>query len=167
MPALLVPVILLAIGYVVVGGDIVARDKTPVATKPAAAAEKTEPAYRPLIPSAEKASATKYDGKRDLVTYTTNFSGAKLTVSQQPLPANFSKDSQAIAKAADSIKATQQIDTDKGTIYIATNAEAGDQMALFAGKQTLVFIHSASKLDDVSWKSFVELLQAKSWEDLT
>jgi hypothetical protein len=149
-PVLILPVILMAIGFAVFGGDIAGRSKTP-ATKPVAAAQKTKPAFRPLLPSAEKASATRYDGAKDLVTYTTNFSGAKLTVSQQPLPANFSKDPQSMTKAADSIQAKQRLETGKGPIYIATNAEAGDQFALYAGKQSLVFIHSASKMDDVSW----------------
>lgn len=134
--------------------------------KPVVVVERTQPDYRPLLPSAEKASTTKYDARRNLVTYNTTFSGARITVSQQPLPANFAKDPEALTKAADSIKATEQIETAKGMLWLATNQEAGNQLALFADDQVLVFVHSESKMDEASWKSFIELLKAKNWEEL-
>lgn len=168
-PLLILPVLLLVGAFVLFGVDsidpLVASPKKVTGTS-VAAAERTEPAYQPLVPSAEKASATKYDAKRDLVSYTTTFSGSRITVSQQPLPASFSKDNDALKKAADSITATQQLDTDNGPLYIATKEDTNDQMALYASQDVLLFIHADRKLDDVSWKSFVELLQAKPWEEL-
>lgn len=131
-----------------------------VTTGKVAAAERTAPDFKPLVPSAAEASATTYDGKRDMLMYSSTFSGARLTVSQQPLPARFMRDPKALQAAADSLNAKQRLDTASGPIYIATN-ETNDQMALYAGKQVLLFIHTDRKLDDASWKSFIELLKEK------
>lgn len=139
--------------------------KSPAVT--VASAKRTTPDYNPLVPSAEKASAPRFDADRNMVSYTTTFSGSRITVSQQALPANFATDPTAMQKAADGIKATQQITTNVGTIYIVTNDKDGDQRALFSDKNLLLFIHADRKLDDVSWKSFVELLTDKTWQDLS
>jgi hypothetical protein len=162
-PVLAVPVILF-IAFVVFAGPDKHTKKAPAA--PVAAADRTEPDYKPLLPSADAASTPSYDAKRNLVTYTATFSGARLTISQQALPSNFTKDPTAVMKAADSIKATDHIETAKGILYVGTNEAAGDQMALFADKTVLVFVHSDRRLDEASWKAFIELLQAKSWQDL-
>jgi hypothetical protein len=161
-PVLAVPAITL-VGAVIYFAPFSKEAVKPVQT---AAAERTEPNYQPLVPSAEKASATQYDAKRNLVSYTTTFSSARLTVSQQILPENFSKDPAATMKAADSIKATQQVETSKGMLYIATNDTAGDQLALIADKNVLIFVHSDKQLDEATWKSFIEQLEAKSWESV-
>lgn len=159
--ALLVPVAGMAVALCLVvvlqsGSDGPAKSEAS-----AKASARTEASFSVLTPKAEQASAIKYDGKRDLATYTTNFSGVGLTVSQQPLPKNFAKDPSAALRMAESIKAKQQLDTAKGKLYIATNEEAGDQFALFASTRVLVLLHADGKLDDASWKSFVELLVEK------
>lgn len=136
--------------------------KKPTAT--AAAATRTAPDYQPLVPATEKATETSYDGKRDMVAYNANFSGARLIVSQQSLPESFTKDPSAIMKAADSIKATQQIETAKGLLYVATNEDAGYQLAIIADRSVLIFIQSNQKLNEVTWKAFIDQLQAKTWE---
>jgi hypothetical protein len=127
---------------------------------------RTQPTYQPLVPSAAQASAKSYDGQRNLVSYTTNFSDARVTVSQQPLPANFSNDPSALQRAADSLNAKQKIETDKGPLYVANSDTDNSQRAIYATKDVLIFIQADRKLDDVSWKSFVDLLQAKSWQSI-
>jgi hypothetical protein len=129
-------------------------------TKVTAGTERTKPTFQPLVPAAAEASATSYDGKRNMVSYTTTFSGARLTVSQQPLPPRFSTDPKALQAAVDSINAKQRIDTLRGPLFIATN-QTNDQLAVFAGKEVLLFIHSDRKMDDASWKAFIELLKTK------
>lgn len=69
-------------------------------------------------------------------------------------------------KAADSIKATQQVETNKGLLYVATNEESGGQLALIAGKTVLVFVSTDKKLDNATWMSFINLLESKSWESV-
>lgn len=130
------------------------------ATGTAVAAERTEPDFKPLMPSADQANATRYDGKRNMVMYSTTFSGARLTVSQQGLPARFRQDPLSLKTTADSIQAKQRLDTASGPMYIATS-EGGDQMALYANKTVLLFIHSDRKLDDPSWIAFIELLKPR------
>jgi len=125
-----------------------------------AAAERTKPDFKPLMPSADQASAVTYDGKRNMVSYSAIFSGARLTISQQPLPARIAQDPKALSTVADSLHAKQQLSTAAGLLYIATN-ETNDQMAVFGGKDVLLFIHSDRKLDDASWKAFIELLKTK------
>lgn len=163
-PILSVPIIALVALVVYYGGFQDTHEKTTPTTQAAATVRKA-PNFQPLVPSAEKASSTKYDGKRNMVSYTTDFSGSRVTVSQQGLPETFKKDPAALMKAADSIRAKQRIPTDKGELFVASN-DTGDQMAVFADAQVLVFVHTDKKLDDISWKSFVDLLTAKSWEEL-
>jgi hypothetical protein len=157
----------LAIGLTLVAVFVVgftirmAQDTTTPDSGKVAAAERTEPDFKPLMPSAEQASATQYDGKRNMLSYAATFSGVRLTVSQQPVPARFANDPKAITAAADSINAKQRIDTGKGPIYIATN-EDKTQLAVFGDTQVLLFIHTDRQLDDASWKAFIELLKPKS-----
>jgi hypothetical protein len=132
----------------------------------AAAKVRTEPNYEPLIPSDTETTTKSYDGQKNVVAYNTTFSEARVTVSQQPLPANFPNDPSALLRAADSINAKKRVDTIKGPIFIATSDIDKSQMGLFASKTVLVFIHTDKTLDDVSWKSFIELLTQKSWQDL-
>jgi len=152
----------LGMALLLVGFLFVPRNAASDTVVPTAGAVKTQADFKVLTPATEQASAQKYDAKRDLVTYTTTFSGVRLTVSQQALPANFDKDPAAILKTADSIRAKQMIETVRGPLYIATNDEAGDQLAVYASKDLLVLIHTDRKLDDESWKSFVEQLESKS-----
>ncbi len=158
-PKVFVPlgIVLVVAGIIVLNGS-----SSSPATQPVTAADRTAPDFQPLKPSAEKASTVKYDGKRNLVSYTTHFSGSRITVSQQPLPPNFKKDSRSLSRAADSINAKQRIDTAKGPLYVANNEEGNDQMAILAAQTVLLFIHADRKLDDASWKSFVELLKIES-----
>jgi hypothetical protein len=138
----------------------------PAAVKTVEAATRTEPDYKPLVLADQKLTTESYDGKRNMVGYTTNFSGVRVTVSEQSLPANFTRDPASLFRAADSIGAKQHIDTAYGTVYVATRDIDSSQMAVFAGKNVLVFIHTDKKMDDVSWKSFVEQLTEKSWNDV-
>lgn len=161
-PVLALPILLL-VGSAVFLAPAAKPQKTE--DNKVAAAERTEPDYKPLLPEAETASATRYDAKRNLVSYNSTFSGVRLTVSQQPVPENFSKDPAAIMKMADSIKAKQIIETAKGNLHVATNETAGDQLAVIADKGLLIFVHTDKKLDDISWKAFIELLEAKTWHE--
>lgn len=139
------------------------HDKDGADPSSTAGESRTEADFTALTPSDKGTAAgiePRYDGKRNLVTYTVTFSGARLTVSQQPLPASFATDKNALQRAADSIKAKQRIDTAKGPIYIASNEDSKDQLAVFAGTDVLVFIHAASTLSEPSWRGFVEQLEA-------
>lgn len=132
------------------------------ADKPVVTAERTTPDFKHLEPSAEKASEPRYDAKRNMISYTTTFSGSRITVSQQRLPAHFSKDTKALIRAAESIQAKQKLQTARGPLFIASNDKGNDQMAIIALPEVLLFIHTDRQLDEASWKSFVELLEVRN-----
>jgi hypothetical protein len=153
----IVPVVGLVLITVIVG--LQHKPAHVAAPQPTVAAQRTKADFEVLTPKAEQAAATKYDGKRNLATYTTTFSGVRLTVSQQPLPAHFKTDKLALKKVADSTNAKQLMDTKHGPLYVATNQEAGDQLALFAADKVLLMIHTDRAMDEASWKSFIEQLK--------
>jgi hypothetical protein len=162
--ALAAAVVVLAGG----GGTVLLSTKKPV-FKPGAAAgaqakTRTTPTYQPLMLADQKATTQSYDGKRNMVSYTTTFSGVRITVSEQALPDNFAHDPAALLRAADGLNAKQRVDTARGMVFVATNETAGDQMGIFADKQVLGFIHTNQKMDDSFWKSFVEQLKPVDWQ---
>jgi hypothetical protein len=132
----------------------------------AEAAVRTTPDYQPLLPSDDTLTSKNYDGKRNMVSYTTTFSGARVTVSEQALPKNFTNDPAALLRSADSINAKHRVDSARGAVFVATNDVAGDQIAIFADKEVLGFIHTDHKMDDTFWKSFVEQMKSVDWQNV-
>lgn len=160
--AVLAPLLLVVIclGIFIVRG----QPHSGQAATAAAAETRTKPSYTPLVPASAQANTTQYDGKRNMVSYTTSFSTTHITVSQQALPATFAADGSALKRAADSMNATSRIDTNRGPAYVGTNEPAGDQLAIFAADTVLVLMHSDQKMDNASWKSFIGQLESKSWD---
>jgi hypothetical protein len=160
-PILLVPVALL------IGGALsVYQLNNKSASDTAAAAVNdylAEPNYDPLIPSAAEASTQRFDGKRNLVSYTTTFSGTRITISQQKLPSSFTKDPNSLTKAAEKIRANQRIDTDKGPVYVGTDEKGNEQLAVYTGDNVLLFLHTDTVLAPPSWKAFIEQLSPRPW----
>jgi hypothetical protein len=159
-PVAVIPIIVAVLG-IALFTDIGRGSDNPAV--PEASALRTEPSFLPLLPAAEESSATHYDAKRNLVSYTTSFSGSRITVSQQPIPENFKGDSNALSKAAEKISATQRVDTDRGPVYMYTNDKNGEQLAVHAGEGVLLFIRTDTALNESAWKSFIEQLQPKDW----
>ncbi len=166
------PLAVALVGLIIIGGVALHRHNvggskttvdpsTATAQIAATAKPRSQPNFKPLIPSSNETIQNSYDGTRNVISYETSFSGARLTVSQQPLPQAFHDDPNTLPGAAASIHAKQRLETAKGPIYIATN-DQGDQMAIYAGPEVLVFIHSDRKLDSPSWIAFVQLLKQKT-----
>ncbi|HEX8226778.1 MAG TPA: hypothetical protein VF572_02825 [Candidatus Saccharimonadales bacterium] len=152
---------LAVIATAVVFAFAVQSDETANDVPQAAASARTHAEFKLLTPKVEQASTVRYDAKRDLATYTTTFSSARLTISQQQLPATFNRDPTALQKTAENIRAKQRIDTKRGPLYVATNEDGKNQLGLFADKDVLLMVHSDKTLDEISWKSFIEVLEAK------
>lgn len=130
-----------------------------------ASGDTDKPAYQPLAPkdkqnlaSGDK-SVSAYDPKRKLYTYNDNHEGVQLTVSQQPLPSSFKSDPIQIRKAADSIRATEEVDTALGMAYIGFDEQANVQRIMLIYRDLLVFIMTNKKLDKETIKSYVETLR--------
>ena len=73
--------------------------------------------------------------------------GVPVSVSQQPLPEVFKKDTDAhLSELAKSYNATDKMNADGTTVYIGTSAK-GPQSALFVKNNLLILIKSQSKID--------------------
>jgi hypothetical protein len=131
----------------------------------ATAAKETKPTYKPLAPkdkqnlaSGDK-SISNYDAKRKLYSYNDNYEGNQLTVSQQPLPKSFSSDPIQIRKAADSIRADEEVDTALGMVYIGFDEQANVQRMMLVYRDLLIFILSGKRMDNETIKTYVESLR--------
>jgi len=163
-PLMLVPAVAVIVGGVLVG--FIFRPVAPKHVATVSAAKRTVPDYAPLVPPDNQANQASYDSTKNLVSYTTTFSDARVTVSEQPLPANFAADGGALKRAADSIDAVQKIDTAHGPFYVALADKDTGQMGIYAGNNVLLFVHADKELNDVTWKSFIDVLQSKDWKNI-
>lgn len=124
--------------------------------------------YNPLIPLGEVAgtgiqledSEVFVDESKKVLGYSTEYNGSAMTITQQPLPSSFKDDPESgLKKIADNLNADKQIETQKGPAFIATNENSGEQTAVFAGSESLVFVRSAEELvSDDDWEFFINQL---------
>jgi hypothetical protein len=125
----------------------------------------TKPSYQPLAPkdkqnlASNDPSISSYDPQRRLYSYNDIFLGARLTVSQQPIPESFKKDQSQIRKAADSIYAKEKIETALGPAYIGFDQKTNIQRTMLVYKDLLVFIQTDKKLDNDALKTYIETLR--------
>jgi len=133
---------------------------------PASAEEQAKAAFNPLIPLENLKDAMgkqsepeySYDKDKKVLGYTAEYNGAVVTVSQQGLPEKLKTSPGELAYVAQSIRATELVETQKGTAYIATEEKSGAQTAVFATKEAMVFIRTNKKLDREEWKFYINQL---------
>src|ERR1700741_4486445 len=90
----------------------------------------------------------KYDSQRKVVNYKDSIGGVPITISQQPLPDSFKKDTaDEVRKLAENFSATEVLSTANPTAYLGTSVK-GPQTVIFSKKDLLVFIQSARKIDN-------------------
>lgn len=124
-----------------------------------------KPTFAPLMSAKKQTTATdaqtptQYDEKKNLLSFPDKILSADVTVSQQPAPASFKENPAKILAAADSIGAKDKIDTALGQAYIATDAKSGVQRVMLVHNDLLVFIQSSKKLDNETWKYYIETLR--------
>jgi hypothetical protein len=125
----------------------------------------TSPTFVPVAPKnhlelAEgKSQATAFDGKRDSYSYTDTIENVPLTVSEQPIPANFSSAQQAISSIARSMNATSTLKTHGTVAYEAKNSKTSTQTIIFTMDNLLIFMQSNFQHDDGSWENYINSLQ--------
>lgn len=91
--------------------------------------------------------------------YTDAIRGVAISVSQQPLPEAFKKDTDAhLSELAKSYNATDKMNADGTTVYIGISAK-GPQSALFVKNSLLILIKSQSKIDDKQWITYIDSLE--------
>lgn len=116
-----------------------------------------KPPFPSLTPSGDSASPTdkKYDPMKKVVSYTDTIGGVKITVSQQQLPGGFQDNPQEkVKKLAEDFSATDVLSTANPTAYLGTSAK-GPQTVIFTKNGLLIFMQSATKIDNHDWASYI------------
>lgn len=91
--------------------------------------------------------------------YSDEINGVAVTVSQQPLPKSFRKDTKSqVAKMAKEFNATNEIDADNTTLYLGTSAK-GPQSVILAKNNLLILIKSESSIEVIAWINYVNSLK--------
>ncbi len=106
-----------------------------------------------------KPEEVRYDSSRKVVNYKDSIGGVEITVSQQPLPDDFDKDTtEKVKKLAEGFSATKTVATANPTAYIGTSVK-GPQTVIFSKKDLLVFIQSTKEIDDHDWAEYITNLK--------
>lgn len=91
--------------------------------------------------------------------YTDKIEGVTVSVSQQPLPQSFKKNTaQEVSKLAKSYNASRQLKAGNVTIYVGASAK-GPESAIFVKESVLVLIKSQAAVSDEAWVSYTKNLQ--------
>jgi hypothetical protein len=91
--------------------------------------------------------------------YVDNINGIQVSVSQQPLPHNFEKNTQeSISKLAEQFTANKKIEAGDTTAYLGTS-EKGPQSVIFAKQNLLILIKSSQQIPDEIWGVYIATLK--------
>lgn len=98
-------------------------------------------------------------GRDPVYTYADKIGHTKISVSEQPLPANFETNTAGqIAELAEGFNADQKLTLSGTTVYIGTSAE-GPQSVIFSKNKLLILIKSAAKISNDHWAAYINNLQ--------
>ena len=91
--------------------------------------------------------------------YQDKIGAVSISVSEQPLPANFKNDTaKQIADLAQNFNATEKVMAGTTVIYIGTSAN-GPQSVIFTKADLLILIKSTSIIPSSQWSAYVDSLQ--------
>ena len=97
--------------------------------------------------------------RNPVYAYTDNVGGARVDVSEQPLPESFQSNlAVSLARLADSFDANGTLTAGGGTVYIGTSAK-GPQSLILNKDNLLILIKSTSPLADKKWTAYIDSLQ--------
>lgn len=118
-----------------------------------------KPAFTVLFPNSQAKEKMSYDTEKKVASYTGKVKGVDVTVSQQPVPANFKADPNGeVAKLAQSINATTKLDAPGLQAFLGQSIK-GPQTVVFTKDGTLVFIKSSEQIPVADWNNFLESLK--------
>jgi hypothetical protein len=135
------------------------------AAKDSATKTAVQPPYSTILPKGKSISAlggwTRVSPAESspVYAYADTIANVPITVSEQPLPDSFKSnvDSQ-VAELAKSYSATDQITASNGVkVYVGTSSK-GPQSVILTKINLLILIKSQKKIDDTSWKKYVDSL---------
>jgi hypothetical protein len=158
--------LVLAVGFVLIKHYDFSKSDIPITTGTAALSSAlSNPTFVPVAPKNKpqlatgKSQATAFDGHRDTYSYTDNLDNVPLTVSEQPIPANFSSATQAVASIAKSIGAAYTLKPPGTVAYEAESNKTSAQTIVFSADNLLIFIQSNFSHDNGTWQDYIASLQ--------
>ena len=127
--------------------------------------EKGTPNYNTLVPAGKNIkelggwTRVSPPDHNPVYAYADKIGGVSLTVSEQPLPDTFKKDTDsAVESLSKDYGASRYITAGKVTVYIGTSAK-GPQSIIFVKKNTLILIKSSTALNDEQWTGYIESMR--------
>ncbi|MEO5691360.1 MAG: hypothetical protein ABIQ64_04190 [Candidatus Saccharimonadales bacterium] len=126
----------------------------------------TSPAYNTLLPpdtSIEKLGGWQRVSPPDgnpVFAYIDTVDRIQITVSQQPLPDDFSSDpDKEVKDLALGFNASNRRVADDATVYFIGTSTKGPQSVILAKQKTLILIKSMAQIKDASWSRYIASLQ--------
>lgn len=97
--------------------------------------------------------------RNPVYAYTDKIGKVRVDVSEQPLPPTLQNDtSTAIARLADSLKASSTLTAGETTVYLGASPK-GSQSLMLSKNNLLILIKSASPLTDKKWITYIDSLR--------
>ncbi len=118
------------------------------------------PTYQTAIPNGKSITWQRISppGNDPVYAYADKITGVDVTVSEQPLPSTFQKNTDSkIADLARSYNATDTLNAGNTKLYIGLSAK-GPQSVIFTKMNLLILIKSQDKIKDSAWTRYVESL---------
>jgi hypothetical protein len=124
----------------------------------------TKPNFTPLVPSNQPnfssvGQEAAFDATKDVYSYQDSLDGTQFTLSQQPVPANFSSAKDAVQSVAKSLSASTALITKTGTAYLATDSQSNSQIIVYTVDDLLIFIQSPFTHPGSDWVNFLNTLK--------
>lgn len=143
-----------------------AETKTASPTRPKnGVLEKGTPNYPTVVPAGKDIEAlggwtrVSPPDSNAVYAFADKLGGIQISVSQQPLPADFRKDTVTkIRELAKSYTATKELVAGETVAYIGTSAK-GPQSLILSKENLLVLIKSAAPIKDDQWVSYINSLR--------
>lgn len=123
-----------------------------------------EPEYATILPSGKKIDdlggwkRISPPDKEPVFAFADTINGVNVSVSEQPLPADFKDDLDTkVAQLAQKFNANEKIAAGDTTVYVGTSSK-GPQSAIFAKHNLLILIKSEKKIENAAWATYVRSL---------
>lgn len=126
---------------------------------------KGDPPYSTILPAGKSSSnlggwtRVSPPNSNPVYAYIDKIGTSSITVSEQPLPADFAKDADAqVKQLAQSFNAGDKVSVGHTTVYIAT-ADQGSQRVFFTKNNLLILITSNVIISNDTWAKYINTLQ--------
>ncbi len=121
------------------------------------------PDFQTVTPNGDITDTTsqkiQYDPSKKVASFTDKLNGYEITVSMQPIPANFKPNiGDNVKKVAEQFAANTVLQVDNGSAYLGTSAKGPQSLVGYRG-DLLVFMKSETKIDNKAWTDYFNSLK--------